>query len=80
MVKEGLILINQATRENKYRPSIDILFRSAAVAYRSRVIGIVLTGLLDDGTSGMYAVKRCGGISIVQDQNEAEYMTCRGVC
>jgi two-component system chemotaxis response regulator CheB len=73
LVKEGLIRINQATRENKYRPSIDVLFRSAAVAYRSRVIGIVLTGLLDDGTSGMYAIKRCGGISIVQDPQEAEY-------
>jgi two-component system chemotaxis response regulator CheB len=64
---------NQGTRENKYRPSIDVLFRTAAVAYRSRVIGVILTGLLDDGTSGMYAIKRCGGICIVQEPDEAQY-------
>jgi two-component system chemotaxis response regulator CheB len=73
MLKDGKVRINQGTRENKYRPSIDVLFRSAAVAYGVQVIGIVLTGMLDDGTSGMSAVKRCGGICIVQEPEDAEF-------
>ena len=73
LLGEGVMKLNQGTRENKYRPSIDVLFRSAAVAYRSRVIGIILTGMLEDGTSGMYAIKRCGGICIVQEPDEAQY-------
>src|ERR1700712_373646 len=73
LLSEEGIKLNQGTRENKYRPSIDVLFRSAAVAYRSQVIGVILTGLLDDGTSGMYAIKRCGGICIVQEPQEAQY-------
>jgi two-component system chemotaxis response regulator CheB len=73
LLNEGVMKLNQGTRENKYRPSIDVLFRSAAVAYRSRVIGVILTGLLEDGTSGMYAVKRCGGTCIVQEPEDAQY-------
>jgi two-component system chemotaxis response regulator CheB len=73
LLSEKGIKLNQGTRENKYRPSIDVLFRSAAVAYRSQVIGVILTGLLDDGTSGMYAIKRCGGMCIVQEPDEAQY-------
>ena len=59
--------------ENRWRPSIDVLFRSAAVAYGSNTIGVILSGLLDDGTSGMWAIKRSGGKCIVQDPVEAEY-------
>jgi two-component system chemotaxis response regulator CheB len=73
LLTDGIMKLNQGTRENKYRPSIDVLFRSAAVVYRSRVLGVILTGLLEDGTSGMYAVKRCGGVCIVQDPDEAQY-------
>ncbi|HEX8575934.1 MAG TPA: chemotaxis protein CheB [Flavobacterium sp.] len=73
MVKDGFIKINQGPHENKYRPSIDILFRSVAVNYGHRVIGVILTGLLEDGTSGMHAIKRSGGICIVQEPSEAEY-------
>jgi two-component system chemotaxis response regulator CheB len=73
IIKGNTIKINQGARENKYRPSIDVLFRSAAVNYGSRVIGIILTGLLDDGTSGMSAIKRCGGICIIQDPSEAMF-------
>jgi len=73
LVKKGKIILGGGPEENRWRPSIDVLFRSAAASYSSSVIGIILTGLLDDGTTGMAVVKRCGGISIVQDPNEAEY-------
>jgi len=73
LVKKEGILIGRGPEENRWRPSIDVLFRSAAVAFGTRCIGIVLTGLLDDGTTGMFAIKRCGGVCIVQDPNEAEY-------
>jgi two-component system, chemotaxis family, protein-glutamate methylesterase/glutaminase len=58
-------------RENKYRPALDPIFRSAAVSFSNRVIGVILTGMLEDGTAGMQAVKRCGGTTIVQDPEEA---------
>lgn len=67
------ILVTKGAQENRSRPAIDPLFRSAAVAFGPGVIGILLTGYLDDGTSGMKAIKRCGGTCIVQDPNEAEY-------
>jgi two-component system chemotaxis response regulator CheB len=73
MVRDGRISINQGARENKYRPSIDVLFRSAAVHYGARVIGVILTGMLEDGTSGMSAIKRCGGITVIQYPADAEY-------
>ncbi len=73
LVKKNKILLGRGPEENRWRPSIDVLFRSAAAAYNTRAIGIILTGLLDDGTTGMLAIKRSGGISIVQDPNEAEY-------
>ena len=60
-------------RENRVRPAIDPLFRTAAVHCRSRVIGVVLTGLLGDGASGLLAVHRCGGAAIVQSPNDAAY-------
>ncbi|MFN3997815.1 chemotaxis protein CheB [Algoriphagus sp.] len=67
------LLLTKGAHENRFRPAIDPLFRSAAVAFGSGVIGIVLTGYLDDGTSGMKAIKSCGGVCIVQDPKEAEY-------
>lgn len=73
LAKEGEVIIGQGPAENRWRPSIDVLFRSAAASYGSRVIGIILTGYLNDGTSGMWAIKRSGGHCIVQDPNEAEY-------
>ena len=73
LLKENRMIIGKGPEENRWRPSIDVLFRSAAVAYRDHAIGIILTGLLDDGTAGMLAIKKCGGICVVQDPNEAEY-------
>lgn len=67
------MLVTKGAQENRSRPAIDPLFRSAAVAFGAGVIGILLTGYLDDGTSGMKTIKRCGGICIVQDPDEAEY-------
>ena len=67
------ILITKGAQENRSRPAIDPLFRSAAVVFANNVIGILLTGYLDDGTAGMIAIKRCGGTCIVQDPADAEY-------
>jgi two-component system chemotaxis response regulator CheB len=66
------IVVGFGPEENFWRPSIDVLFRSAAAAYNSSVVGIILTGFLSDGTSGMQAVKKSGGTTIAQDPNQAE--------
>jgi two-component system chemotaxis response regulator CheB len=73
LVAKGKLRVTKGARENRSRPGIDPLFRSAAVAYRSRVIGVVLTGYLDDGTAGLSAIKRCGGVCVVQDPEDAAY-------
>lgn len=73
IIKKNHVLLGEGPPENRWRPSIDVLFRSAAIAYNGRVVGIILTGLMQDGTSGMMAIRRCGGTTIVQDPKEAEY-------
>jgi two-component system, chemotaxis family, protein-glutamate methylesterase/glutaminase len=74
MLLEGKeILIKKGPKENRFRPSIDALFRSAAYVYGARVVGIILSGLLNDGTSGLWSVKRMGGLGIIQTPQDAEY-------
>ncbi len=63
--------VRRGPRENRVRPAIDVLFRSAAVNCSSRVVGLLLTGLLDDGTSGLIAIRGCNGLALVQDPGEA---------
>lgn len=74
MIVEGdLIRVVQGPRENLHRPAIDPLFRSAAASYGRRVIGVILTGSLDDGTSGLMVVHARGGETIVQDPQTAMF-------
>lgn len=72
LVKDKRVLLGHGPLENRWRPSIDTTFRSAAAAYDSKTIGIILTGKLDDGVSGMMAIQQCGGTCIIQDPREAK--------
>lgn len=72
LLEYGKVLVKRGPKENRFRPAIDTLFRSAAYVYGSRVIGIILSGMLDDGASGLWTVKQCGGITIVQQSGDAE--------
>lgn len=71
--KNGHLLVSKGAQENRSRPAIDPLFRSAAACFGNRTTGILLTGYLDDGTAGLIAIQRCGGVTIIQDPADADY-------
>jgi two-component system chemotaxis response regulator CheB len=73
LVDRETVAVKHGPLENRFRPSIDALFRSAAYNHGAKVIGIVLSGMLHDGTSGLWTIKRLGGTSIVQDPADSEF-------
>jgi two-component system, chemotaxis family, protein-glutamate methylesterase/glutaminase len=73
LVEDGYLRLSKAAKENGSRPAIDPLFRSVAQNYGSQAVGIILSGLLDDGTSGLHAIKRAGGIAVIQDPQDAAF-------
>lgn len=71
LIVDGTIRLGEGPRENMARPAIDPLFRSAALSYGPRTVGVILSGMLNDGASGLSAIKACGGIAIVQHPLDA---------
>jgi two-component system chemotaxis response regulator CheB len=73
LIGDSHIAVKKGPRENRFRPSIDALFRSAAYVCGSGAIGVVLSGALDDGTSGLWSIKRLGGTTVVQNASQARF-------
>jgi len=73
LIEPGELRVTRGPKENRFRPAIDPLFRTAAQVYGPAAIGVILTGSLDDGTAGLWAIKKMGGTTVVQDPRDALY-------
>jgi chemotaxis response regulator CheB len=73
MLENGVMRLERSPKEQHFRPCIDVLFKSAAATYGRRVIGVLLSGMLTDGTAGLWQIKKRGGIAIAQHPNDAEF-------
>lgn len=73
LVEGDVIGVKKSPRENRFRPSIDVLFRSAAYHHNHRVAGVILSGALEDGVSGLWTIKHLGGTALVQHPDEAAF-------
>jgi two-component system chemotaxis response regulator CheB len=73
ILEKDRIKLWRGPKENMHRPAVNPLFRSAAVNYKKRVVGIILSGTLDEGSAGLWWVKDFGGLAVVQDPREAKF-------
>src|SRR4051794_26935671 len=73
LLDQDHILLWRGPRENRHRPAINTSFRTAATTFRERVIGVVLSGMLDDGAAGLWWIKKFGGTAMIQDPDESQF-------
>jgi two-component system chemotaxis response regulator CheB len=73
LLDDSRVLLWRGPKENRHRPAINASFRSAATTYRDRTVGVILSGILDDGATGLWWIKHFGGIAIVQDPDDTQF-------
>jgi len=73
LVSDGRVVLSDEPSEDAYRPAINPLFRSVALAYRERAVGVLMSGVLDDGVVGLAAIRARGGIAIIQTPRDAQF-------